>query len=532
MVFTIGGLSGGRRLRVGGTALAIVGFVVLARPEPSVLRAAVMGGLALIGLLTSRRGGSLPLLAATSVLLLLVDPWLARSYGFVLSVLATAGLLLLVPAWQQRFRRWPRALVLTLAVPVAAQLATAPVTVLLNPVISLVAVPANLLVSAAVAPATVAGVLAAALSPLWPGGAHLVALAGGLATEWIAVVAHRAAALPGGSMPWPDGRSGALLLAVLTVAGVALSLRRSWFVLITAVVAVACCLTVPRLVTGLTSRARLPPDWAVVQCDVGQGSATLIRSGPDRAVIVDTGPDPGPVDSCLRQVGVQGLDLVVLTHFHADHAGGLAGAVRGRGSPPVLVSPLAEPDDQVRVVRRTAAAAGLRIVTAVPGMAGQSGTGAWAVRWQLLPPSTPGLITAPGPGGSGAADPQGTEINNASVAVFAETRGVRVMALGDLEPEAQRPLLRTVLAAGPAVAPVDVVVVAHHGSARQEARLYQVLQPRVALIGVGADNDYGHPAPSALALLRQVGALSLRTDLQGRLAVAGPADRLRVVTAK
>jgi competence protein ComEC len=74
-------------------------------------------------------------------------------------------------------------------------------------------------------------------------------------------------------------------------------------------------------------------------------------------------------------------------------------------------------------------------------------------------------------------------------------------------------------------------VVAHHGSARQEARLYQLLRPRVALIGVGKDNDYGHPAPSALTLLKRIGVLSLRTDRQGGLAVSGPADQLRLMTS-
>jgi competence protein ComEC len=54
----------------------------------------------------------------------------------------------------------------------------------------------------------------------------------------------------------------------------------------------------------------------------------------------------------------------------------------------------------------------------------------------------------------------------------------------------------------------------------------------VALIGVGRDNDYGHPAPSALALLRSTGALVLRTDLDGRIAVSGPPADLRVGHAR
>jgi competence protein ComEC len=522
VVAVIAGLGGGLRLRVAGTALAICGFVVLARPEPSVLRAAVMGGLALIGLLLARRGAGVPMLAATSVVLLFFDPWLARSFGFVLSVLATAGLLLLVPLWLERPHRLPRPVVLALAVPVAAQLATGPVTVLLNPSISLVAVPANLLVETAVAPATVAGVLAAALSVIWPFGAHLVAVVGGLCTEWIALVAHRAAAIPGGSLAWPAGLTGALLLAGLTVVVVVLSRHRAWPVLAVCLLAVLGCVTAPRWVAVMTGAGRPPPDWVVVQCDVGQGSATLIRSGPDRAVIVDTGPDPALVDRCLRRTRVSQLDLMVITHFHADHAGGITGALRGRGSPPIIVSPLAEPSDQARKVGVAAARAQAREVAGTVGMTGECGAGSWAVHWRLFPPSRVPTVVADG---------DGTEINNASVVLFAEVQGLRVMALGDVETEAQQPLVRAVSAAGPALAPVDVVIVAHHGSARQEPRLYQVLHPRVALIGVGAGNDYGHPSPSALALLHRVGAAVFRTDQQGQLAVSGPAARLRVVTS-
>jgi competence protein ComEC len=560
-VAVIGGIGAGRRVQVAGTALAIVGFVVLARPEPSVLRAAVMGGLALVGLLWARPGAGVPILAATTVLLMVADPWLARSYGFVLSALATAGLLLLVPAWLQRSRRWPRSVVIALAVPLAAQLTTAPVTVLLNPVVSLVAVPANLLADAAVGPATVAGVVAAGLSPVWPAGAHLVALGGGWATEWIAIVAHRAAALPGAALPWPEGLRGALLLAALSVGAVVLSLRRAWFVLGLSLVGVGFFLTAPRWVALLpVAGGWPPPDWVVAQCDVGQGSSTLIRSGVDHAVIVDTGPDPSLVDACLHRAGVKVLDLVVITHFHADHAGGLAGALRGRGRPPIVVSPLPEPADQFRHVVALAAGIGRRPVVGQAWMVGQAGTGSWAVHWRLLPPpraAYPGQLRSPassgysggprypagtansgGPTLSGRGSPEGmdgTMINNSSLVVFAEVHGLRVMALGDVEPEAQRPLIRTILsdsAAGVRMAPVDVVIVAHHGSARQEPRLYQLLRPRIAMIGVGAGNDYGHPAPFALKLLRQVGALTLRTDTQGQLAVSGTADRLRATTSR
>ena len=79
---------------------------------------------------------------------------------------------------------------------------------------------------------------------------------------------------------------------------------------------------------------------------------------------------------------------------------------------------------------------------------------------------------------------------------------------------------------------MDVVVFSHHGSARQEEWLYRFLHPRVALIGVGADNDYGHPAPAALGMLTRIGAVAFRTDTQGQIAVTGGPDHLRVVTAR
>ena len=152
------------------------------------------------------------------IVLLAIDPWLARSYGFVLSVLATGGLLLLAPAWVQRLeRRMPRLPAVLLAAPAAAFAVTAPVTVLLQPTVSLVAIPANLAAAPAVAPATVFGVLAALASVPVPAVATLLAGAGGLGTTWIALVAHRSADVPGGSMPWLPGPLGAVLLAVLVL---------------------------------------------------------------------------------------------------------------------------------------------------------------------------------------------------------------------------------------------------------------------------------------------------------------------------
>jgi competence protein ComEC len=76
---------------------------------------------------------------------------------------------------------------------------------------------------------------------------------------------------------------------------------------------------------------------------------------------------------------------------------------------------------------------------------------------------------------------------------------------------------------------VDVLKVAHHGSAYQAPELLSAVRPRVALISAGADNDYGHPAPSTLRALRRAGTLVGRTDRDGTLVVVGSRSALRLV---
>ena len=116
--------------------------------------------------------------------------------------------------------------------------------------------------------------------------------------------------------------------------------------------------------------------------------------------------------------------------------------------------------------------------------------------------------------------------NDASVALLVRSAGLRLLLLGDLEPPAQRALLRS--PAGPLLAGVDVLKVAHHGSAYQDPGLLVRAAPRLALISAGADNTYGHPAPGTVAALRAMGAVVLSTDRDGALAVTGEGAELGV----
>ncbi|MFD5015062.1 ComEC/Rec2 family competence protein [Streptomyces chartreusis] len=510
-----------------GGALTLA-FVVVCRPDPSVLRAAACGAVALLALATGRRRSLIPALATAVLLLVLYDPWLARSYGFLLSVLATGALLTLAPRWSAalRRRRVPPRLAEALAAAAAAQALCAPVVAVLSARVSLVAVPCNLLAEFAIAPATVLGFAALATAPLAMPVAKALAWCASWPAGWLANVARTGAALPGAGVDWPGSWTGAALLALVTVVVVLAGrrlLRHPWWCGVCAALLLLAVVQPPpltRVVTGWP-----PPGWRYAMCDVGQGDATVFAAGEGTGVVVDAGPDPTLIDRCLRTLGITRIPLVVLTHFHADHVAGLPGVLRGRAVGAIETTGHEEPVDQAEFVRRQAAARRIPVTRATAGEERRTGSLNWRVLWP--PPPPPPAPPAPPPAPHQALTPDAPEgPNDSSVTLLVRSAGLRFLLLGDLEPPAQRALLRS--PAGPLLGGVDVLKVAHHGSAYQDPELIRRAAPRLALISAGADNSYGHPSPVTIAALRAQGAVVLRTDEDGALAVAGTGAELMV----
>ena len=328
--------------------LGIVGFVLLARTEPSVLRAAVMGSVGLVALSSNGRQRAVRALGVAVTVLLLAQPGLAVSPGFVLSVLATAGIVLVAPGWRDALARWaPRWLAEAVAVPAAAQLACTPVVAAISGQVSLVAVVANLLVAPVVGPATVLGLAGGLVGLLVPWLGRLLGTGAGWCVAWVVEVATRGAALPTAAVTWGTGALSLVVLVVLSV-GVALLgpvvLRRRW-----AALACAAVVLVVMLVR-LPSPGWPPSGWVMVMCDVGQGDALVLRTGERQAVVVDAGPDPDAVDGCLDRLHLEQLPLVVLTHFHADHVDGLPGVLEDRAVGSVETTTLLDPPGAVRDV--------------------------------------------------------------------------------------------------------------------------------------------------------------------------------------
>lgn len=520
LVLAIVGFLGGRaRVQVRALLLlaALAGLVLLVGTEGSVVRAGAMGVVGIAAVVRGRPPQPIPALSAGCAALLVADPWLALSYGFGLSVCATAGLVCLAPPLARRFARaatrlgrgrlpdrpvrWAAA---ALSLPLAAHLACAPIVIALNPAVTTWGVPANLVAAPAVVPATVLGLTALLLTPLAPGPALLLARGAELATGWIAGVALTLSRWPGAALPWPGGLGGALALGALHALTVVALLRRRparpaahparWGLLAAAVgAAVAVAALLARLLPAGAA------DWAVLQCDVGQGTATLVRTGPHTAAMVDVGGADGAAEHCLARARVRRLDLLVLTHPHDDHVGHLAAVLAAVDVRAVLVSPAAEPAATVAWVERELRAVGVAPATASAGMAGRAGSVEWRVLWPA--PRT-----------------DIRDANDLSVAVLFEGAG-RVLALGDLQGRGQGELAAALADCGSgSCAPVDVAVMAHHGAADQNPELARLLDPAVTIVPVG-ENNYGHPTRTAVELYGSVSRV-WRTDRDGQVSVS------------
>ncbi len=478
--------------RVATSAVALASFVIVVGPDPSVIRSSIMATIGLAALLWGRPVAGATALCAAILVALMFDPTLSHSVGFALSVSATLGLLVLARPLTKIATRWmPTPVAIAVAIPLSAAIACQPIVLGFSPYIPMYGIVANILAEPLIPFATVFGLLAIVLSPMPFVSDGLLAMATAMA-GLVAAIARTGAALPVARLPWPPGEWGIVLAASVSFGIVAVVLGR-WRALGGLVAVVAATLGLAStLGASRVAWASAPHDWSWAQCDVGQGDAVLVRDAGVVALI-DTGRTESPIRECLSALGVAHIDVLVLTHFDVDHAGGY-GAVVGRVET-VLHGP-PDGDADIAIIEELRSG-GARIVSAERGLTGAIGRLHWRVLW----PS----------------DGNPRELGNpSSVTLIVErTTGcdstcVTGLALGDL-PRAEQTIMR--LAGG--LVPIDVVKVSHHGSRDQDPELYRRVRASVALIGVGADNEYGHPTAETLDVLAGAGSTVARSDLNG-----------------
>lgn len=514
-VFLLLKRSGSRRFTILSLSLlALVLYVVVVGFEPSVIRAAVMAAVVLLCSFAGRRVPPTIALSWAVILVLSLWPGMVTSLGFWLSVTATAAILLIAPALYKKLSaRMPAGLALGLAVVVSAQLWCLPMLVNLSGGLPTYSILANLLAEPLVAPITVLGILALILSIVLPPLAAMLYWLASFAAYGIELISNLAQ-LPAATIWWPEGGLGVLLM-VVSVAAVSLMIisrmRRQ------AIAAIALVfLTFVSFSGSAVARSQTWPslDWQVVSCDVGQGDATVIRSA-NQTMLIDVGREPEPVATCLEKLGVTQIDLLILTHFDADHVGGLAGATTRAKIGQALISPFDDERPQVEATLAQLADANVPVSTAEVGDKGSLGEASW-------------VVAAPEPRAAGAEDS-----NDASVILRVETSQWLMLAFADAGERAQMRTvrLRNSLLNRSGGKPL-IVKVSHHGSADQYAELFEDLKPEVALFSAGISNSYGHPTKRALQIFEKAGSSIFRTDQQGSIALTMLDGSLNVLTER
>lgn len=501
------GLAGlGRRSRLLAAGAAIVGYALLCGGGPSIVRATVMGVAALAAALASRPAARGQALLLAAVVTLAADPGSWRGPGWQLSFAAVAGIALLAGPLHARLSGfgWPAAVAEPVAMTVAATIATAPVAAAAFGSFSPASLPANVLAGPLVAPATWLGMVGAAAGQLDPGLAWPVIRIAGLPAAGIVALARWLS-----SFPWAQVGARAAPVAGLSTLGAATlagllkpALRRP------AVVAAALALTVlgaDRL--ARSGRGPGPPPGGgtrITFLDIGQGDATLFQSRGE-SLLVDAGPDGGPVVARLREAGVSRLGALLVTHAQADHLGGADRVIAEIGVGSVIDGRDGVPEPQGREMEAAARARDVPLVA--PRAGDRLRVGDLTVR--VLGPSGPPLA--------------GGDPNLRCVVLRVDGPGISMLLAGDAESGVLAPLHP---------GPVRVLKVSHHGSADPGLpALLRELRPELAVIEVGSSNPYGHPAPETLASLAESGARVMRTDRDGSVRVDAGPGALRVQAA-
>lgn len=500
-----------RNLRFATGLIAMAGYVLLVGPESSVIRAATMALFVTVGLWLGRGSSPLHSLALAVSILLLVDPGIATDFGFSLSAIATAGLLVAAgPIFELLKPKMPDWLALGIAAALSAQLFTTPILLMLQPGLPLYAVLANLLVEPVVAPVTILGISAAAVALPIPQLASLGIQIAALGTGWIVFVAQELSALPFVRLHFVGAPLGVVISGVVVVLTALAFSTSSARVRAFSLRGILTLVVLGVVLSGvdLFRSSHAHKDWEVLNCDVGQGDALLIRSGAQVALI-DVGPEEALIRSCLSDAGLTRIDLLVISHYDADHVAGIDGLVDldvGLALLPGFQDdrPLADKTQKVLDVQADRVSIGQR------GMVGQLGE----CSWRILEPS----FTAS----------EASDSNDASLVILFSCPDYRLLALGDLGEPGQIRLLSS--SAGYLDSELPLVLkVAHHGSSDQSRELYEFLRPEIAILSVG-QNRFGHPTDRVLRLLNSVGAMVFRTDLDGAVSIATTGSKLSVNT--
>jgi competence protein ComEC len=490
-------------------------FALLVRTEPSVVRASLMGAVSVLGLFTGTRRHGITALVITICVALLLDPNLAVSWGFILSVFATAGLLVFTRPFTNSITRIipriPESLAVLIAVALSAQVSTAGLIAGFSGQITLWSIPANLMASPAVPFVTILGYLCLLFSNFFTPIAYVFGYLAAFFASWIGFLARHFASQESSIIRVPQGVTGFLIISlIMALSAVFIFLVSKSKIVHKRTLILSLCFVLFCLVMLKNREAKNWPmsNWQFVMCDVGQGDGLVLRDSTGKVLVVDVGPNGQLMNECLKKLGIGPIDVLMLTHFHADHVSGLELVKNSHQIRKVYLTWVEDPIYEVKRTKQLLK--DLQILQIKSGETISLGE----IKIQCLWPTKIKMNLDSIP-------------NNASLVNLVTMKNASFLLTGDIEPPAQEAIQKLWK-----IPQVDVVKVPHHGSKFQDQNFPEWTKARLALISVGQENSYGHPSKLTLDLYRDSGMRVLSTDEVGSIAIGISADDSIQVSTK
>ena len=541
-------LFGRRRFFYIWLALGIVWlYALMTGLHAPVVRGAIMASLFLSAELLGRQRSAITALAFAAALMVAISPQVLWTASFQMSFLAMTGLILIFPKLQPLGRRAVRAtlgengklaaganfLSDGFSVSLAAILATWPLIAYYFGIVSFVGPLATLLALPALPGIIITGALTGGLGLIIPIAAQATGWLAWLFLSYLLLVVNAFAALPISAL---EAGTGNTLLVWIYYPALATAL---WLHSQRDKLAEVIPRATASLKTGMTSKVNwhLPAKWVIPPLliiavllsltaaampddklhvsvlDVGQGDAILIQTPARQDILIDGGPDPQAV---ILELGRKmpfwdrTIDLVILTHPHADHVTGLIEVLKRYRVKQVLYPDLDYDSPTYQAWLKLIDSQDIKITIARTGQRINLGGGAVA---RVI---TPSLSTS--------LDEYG--IDNQGVVLELAMAKINFLLTADIGYERELELISQ-----RDISPCTVLKVAHHGSdTSTTAEFLATASPRLAVISMGTDNRFGHPSPEVIARLEAlVGPERIfRTDEHGTVEFITDGKRLWV----
>ncbi len=491
-------------------------FTIMTGAGSSIVRATIMGEITMLGLAFEREKDFYTSLALAALVLLIINPLNLFDLGFQLSFAATWALVYIAPVISGKLSKFPKLIAEGIAVSAAPVLATTPITFYNFSQISIAAFFTNFLIITWVEVLVVLGFASTAGGVLFLPIAQILNGTNILILKILDFIVSTISHFQFSCIYMPQPTFPIIIGYYVILIGAIEILRRGQMPAFSkSKLVIALLFIVSIFIWNSQSVGQPPNQLAVTVLDVGQGDSILVEIPSGQKMLIDGGDGKAGkrvVVPVLKRKGINKLDIIVLTHPHDDHVGGLYDVLKDIKVDLVLEG--GQPHTSSSYYRF------LKIIEEkkIPYKLARAGQtiNLGEVKGYILNPTEPFL------------EGTNSDLNNNSVAIRLIYNKVKILLAGDIEKEGEGRILEFF----PDLR-ADVLKAGHHGSkTSSSSEFLEGVKPKIAIISVGKRNNFFHPHPSTLERLRNHGIKIYRTDLNGAVMVKTDGEKYLIETAK